>query len=289
MNLIDEPEIEPEGMMIVMKYEMIFLDVDGTLKQEPYNISENNKKAVRVACKAGVKVSIASGRNKDLLLTTVKELGLYEYGNSYTVALNGAHIIDNNTGKTLQTIPIPLHLVKQLFHNANKHEITCHVYTENYVVFNYHDDQYQWYQKGGCQCELIDLEREDFGLKEAPLKFFLLSKDKSKLRQFKEEMSDSTKEVLNAEFSSIYSLEYTSIHASKGLGMEYVCNLFQVPLSKTIAVGDGENDISMLSKAGLGIAMKNGLESVKAVADTISDYSCKEDGVKEIIHKYFLL
>lgn len=272
-----------------MDYKLLFLDVDGTLKQEPYGISEYNKAAVLKACQAGKKVSIASGRNRDLILQTVKELKLEQFGASYTIALNGAHIIDNQSGKTLHTVPIPYDIVYQLFSKANEMEITCHVYTENYIYFNYHDFQFDWYQNGGCTCELVDMKLKDMGLKEEPLKFFLLSKNSEKLVKYREEMAQSAEGILNAEYSTIYSLEYTSIHASKGLGLEYICGLHNIPLKYAIAAGDGENDISMLRMAGLGIAMKNALDSVKKNADTISERACTEDGVADIINRYLLV
>ncbi|MBH1941411.1 HAD family hydrolase [Mobilitalea sibirica] len=271
-----------------MNYNILFLDVDGTLKQEPYGISDKNKEAITYACKQGKKISIASGRNKDMILRTVKELQLDEFGESYTVALNGAHIVDNLTKNTLHTVPIPFDLTKLLFEKAYEYEFTCHAYTENLVYFNYNDYQFEWYQKEGCTCKLVDMEKPDLGIEEIPLKFFLLSKDKPKMERFKEDLEPYVDGILNAEFSSKFTLEYTSIHASKGLGLEYVCKLFGYPLQTSIAAGDGENDISMLQMAGLGVAMKNALDTVKEKADIITELSCKENGVTEIIHKYLL-
>jgi Cof subfamily protein (haloacid dehalogenase superfamily) len=271
-----------------MNYDMLFLDVDGTLKQEPYPISDKNKMAILTACKAGKKISIASGRNKYLILKTVRELKLDEFGASYTVALNGAHILENQTGKTLHVVPFPIALTRLLYEKAYELQATCHVYTENYAYFNYMDQQYTWYQNEGCTCYLVDLDKADLGFREEPLKFIVCSKEPLLLEQFKKDMNSITKGILNAEFSTAYSLEYTSVHASKGLGMEYVCRLYGQPASKAIAAGDGENDISMLKMSGLGIAMKNALASVKEIADTVTDCTCRENGVTEIIHKYLL-
>jgi Cof subfamily protein (haloacid dehalogenase superfamily) len=252
-----------------MNYELLFLDVDGTQKQEPNQISEVDKEAIICACSAGKKVSIASGRNKNLILNTIRELQLNHYGVSYTVALNGAHIIDNHTGDTLHTVPICTQLTYRLFLKAYELDVSCHVYTENQVYFNFNDVQFDWYKKGGCDCRFVDMGSPDLGLAEAPLKFFVTSQDRDKLECFKREMHETTKNSLSAEFSNEYSLEYTSINASKGLGMEYICNLFGKSTLDAVAAGDGENDISMLQKAGLGVAMQNALDSVKAIADTV--------------------
>lgn len=219
-----------------MNYDLLFLDVDGTLTQEPNQMLEVDKEAVIRACCAGKKVSLASGRNKNLILNTIRELELGKYGASYTVALNGAHIIDNHTGDTLHTIPICPHLTYRLFLKAYELDVSCHVYTENLVYFNYNDIQYDWYKKGGCDCRFVDMGSPDLGLEEAPLKFFVTSMDRDKLECFKREMQETTKNSLSAEFTSEYSLEYTSLHASKGLGLEYICNLYgSTPLEAVTA------------------------------------------------------
>lgn len=271
-----------------MNYELLFLDFDGTLKQEPNPISEQNKNAIQKACQAGKKISIASGRNRDLILRTVKELHLDETDESYTIALNGAHIIENSSGRTLHTEEISMELTRILFEKATEFEISSHVYTENYVYFNYHDEQFKWYQKEGCDCYLVDLSLSDMSMKEPPLKFFLRSEDREKLEQFRQEVLPFTTESLIAEYSSMYSLEFTSRKASKGLALEYICKLYQLPVSVAIAAGDGENDISMIQMAGLGVAMKNALDTVKAEADIVTYRTCLEDGVTEIITKYLL-
>lgn len=271
-----------------MTYELLFLDMDGTLKQEPDPISEGNKMAILKATGAEKKISIASGRSKAMLLPTVKELGLDKSKDTYTIALNGAHIVSSQTGQTLHTEEIPMNLTRILFEKSLELEISSHVYTENLVYFNYQDYQFEWYQNEGCDCYLVDLGQDDMGLKEPPLKFFLHSKEPLKLEQFKEEVIHLTKDLLIAEFSSLYSLEFTSIQVSKGQALRYICDLHQLPTSAAIAAGDGENDISMIQAAGLGIAMKNALDTVKAVADTVTKSTCREDGVAEIIENYLL-
>ncbi|NLK75125.1 MAG: Cof-type HAD-IIB family hydrolase [Clostridiales bacterium] len=271
-----------------MKYNLLFLDIDGTLKQEPHGISDINKEAILKACRIGKKITIASGRSKDMLIPTIKELKLDEFTEAYTIALNGAHIIENHSGQTLHTVPLPMDLTTLLFEKAFELKISCHIYTENFAYFNYEDAQFKWYQDRGCRCDLVDMNRSDLGFEELALKFFAFSLEADKLMVFKEEMADITSGILSAEFSSKYSLEYTSVKASKGIGMEYICNKLGVPMSETIAAGDGENDISMIKKAGLGVAMKNALDSVKSIADIITKKTCLENGVTEIIEEYLM-
>ena len=66
-----------------------------------------------------------------------------------------------------------------------------------------------------------------------------------------------------------------------------VAEILGIPREETIAIGDGENDISMLRWAGLGIAMANAPENVKAAADVIAP-ACDEDGAAWAMEKYLL-
>jgi hydroxymethylpyrimidine pyrophosphatase-like HAD family hydrolase len=74
---------------------------------------------------------------------------------------------------------------------------------------------------------------------------------------------------------------------SKGLALEQIGKLYGIPKEQMIALGDGLIDVSMVDYAGLGIAMENAVDEVKAVADYITA-SNDEDGVALAIEKFVL-
>jgi hydroxymethylpyrimidine pyrophosphatase-like HAD family hydrolase len=57
---------------------------------------------------------------------------------------------------------------------------------------------------------------------------------------------------------------------SKGKALEKLVAHLQVPLGEVIAIGDGTNDISLLTVAGVAIAMGNAADEVKAIADYVT-------------------
>lgn len=77
------------------------------------------------------------------------------------------------------------------------------------------------------------------------------------------------------------------MEVSKGYGLEYVSNRLGISPDEIIAIGDNENDISMLNYSGLGVAMGNALEKTKSEANIITS-SNDEDGVAKVIEKYIL-
>ena len=75
---------------------------------------------------------------------------------------------------------------------------------------------------------------------------------------------------------------------SKGNALKAFCEGQGIPLANTLSAGDEYNDISMIQYAGLGVAMANAQEKVKDVADYITINSNDEDGIAEVIEKFFL-
>ena len=61
-----------------------------------------------------------------------------------------------------------------------------------------------------------------------------------------------------------------------------------MPMECTVAVGDEENDISMIRAAHVGVAMKNGTTEAKAAADYITECDNNHDGIAEVIEKFIM-
>ena len=69
-----------------------------------------------------------------------------------------------------------------------------------------------------------------------------------------------------------------SSNASKGNALEFLINLLEIPIAETIAIGDGDNDYSLIKNAGLGVAMANSSQILKEIANYLTQ-SNQESGV----------
>jgi len=74
---------------------------------------------------------------------------------------------------------------------------------------------------------------------------------------------------------------------SKSTGIDLVCQKYNIDVKDTLAVGDGENDIAMLERCGVGVAMGNSTQAVKEISDYITD-DIDNDGLFKAF-KYFKL
>ena len=83
------------------------------------------------------------------------------------------------------------------------------------------------------------------------------------------------------------NVELNHINAHKGVALRQLADYLGLPMSATMACGDGLNDITMLRDAGLGVAMANACPEAKAAADA-ETLSCDEDGVARAIERFCL-
>ena len=129
--------------------------------------------------------------------------------------------------------------------------------------------------------EAIKKARQGAKIQKGTLNFVRLPdgtlQNREEIRVFLEQMGG-----LNIVNGGYDNLEFNKAGVDKSLGIRYICELLDIPADAVAAIGDSENDIEMLRQAGLGIAMGNALDDVKAKADAVT-LSNEEDGVAAAI------
>jgi Cof subfamily protein (haloacid dehalogenase superfamily) len=110
------------------------------------------------------------------------------------------------------------------------------------------------------------------------------------------ELLSRVSEILRSNFgenvsiylSRKYFLQVMPAEADKAAALAKVVALMGLGPENVMAIGDSVNDEAMIRWAGIGVAMANGSERIKSVADIVTEKTNDEDGVAEIIEKYFL-
>lgn len=113
----------------------------------------------------------------------------------------------------------------------------------------------------------------------------LIFKDAALIDDLRNELK--TIDRLEIVDSSKYNIEITRKGVSKGKAVEMLASLYNVKREEVLTIGDSENDLSMIEYAGLGVAMGNASDVIKAKADYITDTN-DNDGVAEVISKFIL-
>lgn len=271
-----------------MSYKLVAIDMDGTLLNSKGAVSDRTRQAIYDASKRGVYVVLATGRILKSAINHSLELNL----NKPIISSNGAVIVDEKKN-IIYEIPMKMDAVEKVVKLGQSENIYFHFYNEDSFYANtYIEEVLNFYnteesKKNGREIKVNIFkdvnEITDNGIN--VYKFLFIDDDRNKLDILKEKL-------IGVEDISVCSswgnnLEVMDNRVSKGNGLKYLCNKLNISSENVIAIGDNENDISMIEYAGLGVAMGNGVEKAKLVADLIAE-SNDEDGVAKIIEKYIL-
>lgn len=269
-----------------MSYELLVLDIDGTLVNTKKEITD----AVRNACincqKRGKKIAIATGRCKRGVRNQVSEIQLDRFG-GFVVSINGAQIHNAKTNKEYQNITLPSGMIYELYDYACENGCGILTYDEQgNIISLYEDDKYVLMDAKGSDLPVIvkkDFRKEVFfaGNK------MILTGEPELLRELEPKATKKYEGVLSVYKSEEFYLEFMPYGVDKAMGIGMLSEKLGIDRENIICCGDGFNDIPMIEYAGLGVAMGNASYEVKKHADFIAP-SCDEDGLVTVINQFMM-
>lgn len=254
---------------------IIVSDMDGTIIPISGIVSERNLEAIERFRALGGAFAVATGRSP---VSAKNYLELFKI-NNYVIANNGALIYnlkENRVewGKALDSsYKAVVKLIHLIFPNVGIIAITLddvyHVaQTTKYVEKTMKKQPFKFVNS--------DCENLPDGCSKV---LFLVEPDEiSAVSALANEKCSEFEYIVSSE----YCFEMMSKNITKGYPLERFVALFGKTLDNTVAVGDYYNDIDMIKKAFLGVAVGNALDDVKKAADMIVG-SCEEDGLAELI------
>lgn len=262
------------------KYKVMAFDLDGTLTNSEKKISKKTKEELYRLRAKGIHLVLATGRPRHGIEPVIKELEMEQYG-GYVVAYNGGMIIDCKSGEILYEKTIPNHLIQPICQYAANRELALMLYKDDCIYTCIHNQYTDAAAKINNMkiCVVEDLEK----IIKFPVNKFLITESEA----VNEEIINGVKYTfseLNVFTSAPIFMEIVPKGVDKALTLEVLLNRLGCKREELIAFGDGDNDISMLKYAGLGVAMANGSEKSREAADMIT-LTNDEDGVRVVLEK----
>lgn len=238
---------------------LIALDMDGTLLKDDHNISEENRKVIEQVRQKDIEVMLCTGRHLTSCQEQAKSLQL----SSYLVTVNGSEIWDGE-GNLIERQTIPTESMERIMEVSNRHG------GENWIA-SIHE---VWRER--MPDNLADHEWLKFGIDtyDPKVKEGIIS----------ELIDDPNLELSNSSPTNI-EINYKGVNKANAL--EKICKLTGITMEQVMVVGDSLNDIKMIQRAGLGVAMGNAQPDVKEVADWVTGTNM-EDGVAQAIRHFVL-
>ena len=267
-------------------YKIVASDLDGTLLNKKQVVSEENFRAISEMKRLGVEFVPTTGRAMneiDISLINSPDI-------RYIITSNGAVAFDKSIGKPILTRYISKNAVSLIFEAIRPYNVFLLVHEGGKTYFDknkYNSDflnicgvgEYYGYIIGKYAEAVEDFES------------FLLSSEEVELMCLFFELDEGTRScnqilencgMLSAASPRANYLEIYSSDAGKGNTLGALAEKLDVDIADVIAVGDSDNDFTMIEQAGLGLAVANSCDSLKEIANqTICDNS-------EHIAKYVL-
>ena len=265
-----------------MKYKLIAMDLDGTLLNDQKIITEKTKAALMAAQEKGIRLALASARPSPGLFRERDTLGMQNFG-GVLMSYNGGRIVDGETGKVLFETSMDLEETKQVLRQLESLPVTPIL-----------DDGAKFYvtSKDGFkvdyECRNNNMTCVEVGnladfLTFAPIKI-LMSVQPEELVNVQAQIAGFLPESLTVVQTAAFYLEVIPKVINKGQGIRDICGVLGLDPAEVIAFGDAENDIPMLRAAGMGVAMGNAQDAVKAAAD-MATLSNNDDGIADALEK----
>ena len=249
--------------MTPFPYAMAAIDIDDTLVGPDKKIGEQNRKAVKRIQDLGCRVILASGRRHSNMLPYCDELGLIDF----IVSCQGARVEHARKGQRLRLAALPRSATSSLVTEGISRGFTVMLWLTEGVFAQAHTSWVDVYhEESGDVVTITDLD----ALLDHPAEKVIWASDPARLLAVEPEIKERYEGRLSVLITNDWYLEMTALDAHKADGVAAVAAAAGIPREAVLAFGDGNNDVTMLSWAGCGVAMPHGRASAKAAARLVA-------------------
>lgn len=266
---------------------LIALDLDGTLLRADKTIGPRTRQALHAASAKGVHIALASGRMTAAIEPTAEKLGL----DCYVIAYNGAAVCARKCDgrERLFHQPLDKGIARELYEIGHARRFQMNFYHDNVIVsedaphLRPYIDIYR--TRTGSPFRFVPSIAEY--LKFAPTKFVYVV-DPGIRNKLEEELQPKFGSRTTITRTDPEYLEFLDPKVDKGKSLLRLAKILKLQPAQIMAVGDGDNDASLLQASGWGVAMANAGALCRSVADAMTERNNDHDGVAEAVERWVL-
>lgn len=275
-----------------MDIKLVAIDLDGTLLDSKQLLSKENKAAIKEAKAAGVQIVLCTGRPLRSMKHLLEEADLLDE-EDIVITYNGGLIQKAKTGAIINEITLNREECLDIYQLGQQLNLPVNFIDLDYV--------YEPEYPKGAESIYMNASREvpkenalkfiDIDIDNLPNPFkinkFVMSRPTEELDAMIPEIPASYHEKYNIYKSQPFILEVLPDHVDKGYSMRIIGDMLGLEKEQIMGIGDQENDLSLVTNAGIGVAMENAIDQVKQAADYITK-SNDNNGVAHAIRKFVL-
>jgi Cof subfamily protein (haloacid dehalogenase superfamily) len=267
-----------------VQYRLLALDLDGTVVRHDLSVSPRVRNAIAAAQRAGVVVTIATGRMYGAAMPFARLLGV----DAPLICYQGAVIQNASDGAIRFAATMPGAPTAEAIRYLAAHDTFAVAYIDEILHIAQRRPEleiYLSYHPEGAEVRLCD----DLPavVQQHPATKVLFVAQPEQVAPLLTGLAAQVGDRLVTTQSHALFGELTALGVNKGVALAELARQLDIPQSAVVAIGDQANDLEMVSWAGLGLAMGNAIDPLKAVANHVLP-SIDADGVAVAIEQFLL-
>lgn len=269
-----------------MTIKLIATDLDGTLFDDDKKVSQENRQALNAAREKGVHVVLTTGRPLRAITYLLEELNLMG-GTNYSITINGG-LVQKNDGAILAKTDLTWDEAKVIIDTILPLGLPLDILTDE-VVYEINQPKASSLYKA-VNPHLVFEEISDASQlpKNIVINKIISAYEPAILDDKLKTLPVSLKEQFEIFKSRDIVLEFMPKGVHKAVGLAYLCNHLGIAADEVLAIGDEENDLTMIEWAGVGVAMKNAVSALKERANVVTPNDNNHSGLAWAINNYVL-
>ncbi len=253
---------------------LIAIDSDGTLRHSDGSISTRTKKIIEKLVIKGNIVTICTARPRYHTLKTSEEVGI----NRFLISSNGTEVYDNLNNEIIYSAYLSPRHCKKIYSDVENIGIRAIFVCDNIeyaTSFIRNDSQV-----------LLNENNIDNMLAKNIKQIMIIGKNKEKIKKYKSKVEKYNLNIIDTSNDAKEEIWFSIISnkASKGIALKKLAEHLSIPMCKTVAIGNDNNDLSMIQVARVGVAVENATDELKKESNYITD-SNDDDGVAKYLEK----
>jgi len=261
---------------------LIATDLDGTMLDSNGEITDRNLKTLREALARGVTVIICTGR----MFRSAKRFADVLELKKPLICYNGA-MMRRSDGENLWHQPLDIGMTKSLLEICQKRGVYVHYCVDDVLYVRDENEKFtqDYIRTFGVPAETIGDDL--YNPKSAPTKLLAITEGAKESRALARELNERFGDDLYVTRSISNFVEMMNPKANKAACLSKLAETMGIGMDEVMAIGDGENDLEMVTMAGIGVAMGNGVEKLRNAAKYIGPTN-DENGVSWAVERFVL-
>jgi len=271
-----------------MKYKLFVADMDGTLLNDNKQMSDKDVRSIKKLQDYGVKFAVATGRHDSMIRTYLKHLDLHVP----VISCNGAVVREPLSDRIFLAQPLPREPSLKVIDVCREMKAVFHIYGHQTIFGETLSHKMLYYHNlnktlpASERTKLVQVPDGSKIVREAPeplYKFLIITDENNDHRELQKRLGDIA--GLNVCQSMPNFCDVMKVGISKAYALQKLAENLGVAREAIAAIGDQLNDIDLIEYAGLGIAVANAEETLKAEADLVTFADNNQDAVSEAIER----